>query len=541
MQSSFPATARLRHLLAALATVFAVLYAALILPGHAVLLGRDSFLFWDGIYRVASGQVPHVDFEVALGALNFWGPAAFWDAASPFMALPIYFFVSGLILSVVCALLVHGRTGRWTGLVAVLLIAALGAGLTEFSSSEASYHGYYRRIGGATFVLLSLYPFVSTGQSSGRRVIADGVLLAVLLYVALFTKISYAAVDLVLLGMAAVLWPATRRPIVLATALLLVAVGLTEAAAPGIVVGYARNLALVQAAHGPWRLGIVPEELTDAPNLFLVVAPLVVLAWRTPLRRERAAALLFGATVVAGWHVLDGLDAGHRGWAGTAGLAVGCCGVLELAGSGAPADRRLRAAALVALVCTLMLSSPLVVSAARSIQDHNLAPQDASSEPLFGRRLVVPRRLLDEPSAVADEAARASPGISRAEYLTTGVELIAAAALSPADSRLFVFDLANPFSMLCGLPPPRNTKLYVHVDYNISAACKPRARTLLGDVTVVMVPIFPVAPRYCRFLLGEYGPFLTTEFREAGRNRAWVLYERVVPGGVEGDILECGG
>jgi hypothetical protein len=55
-------------------TAFAVvLTAALLIPGKTFVttMPQDVFIFIDGAYRLAHGQVPHLDFQTPLGALGF--------------------------------------------------------------------------------------------------------------------------------------------------------------------------------------------------------------------------------------------------------------------------------------------------------------------------------------------------------------------------------------------------------------------------------------------------------------------------------------
>jgi hypothetical protein len=71
------------------AAAFAMLLA---LPGQTITTAyvNDLFIFIDGAYRVASGQVPNRDFHTALGPLVYYVPAlGYWLSGDLGGAMPV--------------------------------------------------------------------------------------------------------------------------------------------------------------------------------------------------------------------------------------------------------------------------------------------------------------------------------------------------------------------------------------------------------------------------------------------------------------------
>lgn len=120
--------------------VFAVIVVALLIVPLSLPVGPmywDTFIYYDGIIRVLDGQIPSVDFEAPVGALNYWLVTALYSLfpkAQPLLLVHFSFLIITLPIIAVIAREAAKRSA-WAGfgvLLPFLFFAALPFDTIDF-------------------------------------------------------------------------------------------------------------------------------------------------------------------------------------------------------------------------------------------------------------------------------------------------------------------------------------------------------------------------------------------------------------------------
>ena len=264
-------------LLALAAVVLFYFWNNLLAPGalFASFMAHDNFIFIDGVHRVWDGCVPHLDFVTGLGFLNFVGPAL----AQPFtdsevMAL-LHYQMWWVVLAVGFSLYL-GITRLHNASTIVLLVysaAIVGApsniGDNRFLITMAMF---YNRYGWAllTFAFLILLP---RRKSSKWLDTLDACMLAAILFLSAYTKITYFVAIAGMYGLAALLY---RREFLLkfvaGGTLFLVLAGLIELLWPGIHAAYFVDLKQLSAASNGAKFNVL-SGIFDMPREIRLLHP----------------------------------------------------------------------------------------------------------------------------------------------------------------------------------------------------------------------------------------------------------------------------
>jgi hypothetical protein len=178
--------------------LFAIYAFCTLFPGviFTNMMAHDNFVFIDGIHRIWSGHIPHLDFSTALGALNFLWPAIFGlitdSEFKAFLLQQISFLALILGLSVYIS---RTRLNYFCSIVLLIYMAAIvGAPVAiGFPGSFVTYALYYNRFGWA-LVVVSFLMFLPVNH---LRTLKEGTwrfeacFEAFVLWIAFYTKITY--------------------------------------------------------------------------------------------------------------------------------------------------------------------------------------------------------------------------------------------------------------------------------------------------------------------------------------------------------------
>lgn len=183
----------LAQLAAFLIAVFAAMAAGAVLKG-GLYVGKhegDTLHLMQIVFRMADGQVPHLDFMTPIGALAFWpiaalvkagmgiGMAVLWaQVGIALVFLPMVMWVAWTRLSL--------RVGALFGLFVMVLLLALVHGGTE-RSVTISMH-YNRQAWAAAFVAIvaAVLP-----PLRGRTALIDGVIIGLMVCMMAMIKMTY--------------------------------------------------------------------------------------------------------------------------------------------------------------------------------------------------------------------------------------------------------------------------------------------------------------------------------------------------------------
>ncbi len=488
---------------------FALLLALLLaLPARTITTAyvNDVLIFLDGANRIAFGQVPNRDFHTALGPLVYYIPAlGLWLSGRMGGALPVGM---GVLILVLAPVFMHVLGSRLRPILALpfgaflLLILAIPANLGDPLSS-VSFAMYYNRIGWVVLALLAvmyLHP-LGKGAAPWWR---DASCAAILVLVALYTKITYAPPAFALLVLIA--FDAVQRRWA-GAALALVGCGmlLVELVWRGSF-AHVQDLIDTARVSGERNLALfVRVVLNNFSDLVLAALLAGIALYRTRrlldgcfyvlcigsgvlIISQNAHAwgiiTLFAAGVVAAETCLRG-DTGSSRYPRVLSGAPLLFWVLVLPGLGKHAV----AMGLYAALAITGFGTPLAL------------PQFGDVR--FGRLW--------------------SPGDNGFTELYVGNFAEGAALLGGIENpeRVLVLDFSNPISAGMGLVPPRGDISWMHWGRNLDAENHPAPQELFADVALIMIPKIGINSGQLEKL---YGPFIAQHYSKFAETDGWTVY-----------------
>jgi hypothetical protein len=487
--------------------------ALLVAPGQTVIsvYANDLFIFLDGAWRVASGQVPNRDFHTALGPLVYLLPAAGYRLTGSLgLAMPV---AMALVLAIMVPPMAWILASRVRPLLAIpfaaflLLVVAVPMNLGE-AVSALSFAMFYNRVGWAGLALLVVMA-LPPGRAGPGRVAADALSAAVLAGLMLATKITYGAVALGFLAL--FLLDAGHRRWALAALAVVAGAGLAAEAAWGIAAAHVADLSLAGAVSGGLRGGVLVVADAALRNL----ADLVLFGLLAGLALRRAPswhdALLYAACVVSGLLVMV---QNSQGW-GVLTLHGGALVAAERimrADPPSPMERRpVLAAGTPLFVLALLL--PTIVHCATALGLHAWL---ASERPVGRYALPGYDRIRIAQLWPVDDH-----GFSTAfrDGLAEG-----AAAMADLDPRrIVVLDFVNAFSAGLGVAPPRGDSSWLHWGRNVNERHHIPPERLLGDARIVLRARPGINGDA---LWAVYGSYVSEHFTLARETPAWEVYRR---------------
>lgn len=220
---------------------------ALALAVTTIPYGRSiwDFLFLlDGAYRISLGQIPHVDFISPVGSLSLYLTFAaerLFPNGNPFVGLHAIVWLS--MLPIVAALAPRFRSGL--GFAAALALLALmtltPVTLDSTHLSEISYFASYNRFASGLLFLVGLWLVLPKSRH-------DGLLLAYILTLLFFLKITAAMAAAGIIVAAVILGRARARVLLIALAGLVAALTIVNMTS-GLVTAYLRDVQTMSAVN----------------------------------------------------------------------------------------------------------------------------------------------------------------------------------------------------------------------------------------------------------------------------------------------------
>ena len=209
--------------------------------GHAIW---DFLFLLDGAYRISIGQVPHVDFVSPVGPASLYLTLAaerLLPTANPFVSLHALAFL--LALPALAVLVPRFRSGAETtgalALLAVIMLVPFTLDSTHLS--EISYFASYNRFASGFLFLVGLWYVLPKDRT-------DGLLLAFLITLLFFLKITAAAAALGIVLTAVVLGRAPLRTLLIAVTGLILAAAVVDVPS-GMVAGYLADVIYMSALN----------------------------------------------------------------------------------------------------------------------------------------------------------------------------------------------------------------------------------------------------------------------------------------------------
>jgi hypothetical protein len=490
--------------------------------GIATPLGsfaNDNFFLLDNAYRVAQGQVPHVDFSSA------WGPVIFLIEATGLVLSGMH--PSGLgyanavfgPLFAIWAFLV--ARNRWnstvacaTGVYTLLLIAApfvLGVYARDFGYAMIYNRYAYAVLG---IVLLDCAGDMLGTKPRGTSGTLLGVSTGAALGVLVFLKASYAIAGLgfiVVLPLAGSAGGLRRLALITGGFSVVTLLALSY-----LRFDLADMLAdLSMAAHSR-ALALEPSVLRGV--VCLENASLAVLA--ALLWRYRATILVLVTLAVGSAVLVTNQQLG--------GFPLDAYAALALVGTYAPGAGNVAKWPPAIAVLTALCVVPLCEGSAISLASAALhRPAHAAAAVLE-----MPERKTSVTFApVTGKVKSETGGVEYVEDLRDGLELLRKHLDN--NEGVLTLDQFNPFNYILNRPSPTGGFAAAAYDYIFDNAYHPTAERFFGSTSYVLVPKYrkPTSDRYeedgdTLALLRIYGPALRARFRVIAKTKHWVLWRR---------------
>lgn len=524
------------------------------------LMSNDTMIFYDAIYRIGAGQRPSVDFPTALGPVMLYLPAlGAWLAHGNAGAVEAASAIFALGLGVATA---RAGAARFPSSVVVILVSVVflvvvpagllggyeGNSITGFGGGGESVADgltlamFYNRWGWAA--LIPVFCCLAPRRDGAAPTIVETLLLAGLLTILFYLKMTYFAVGFAACGLLALLNPRPWRTLMTGGAATLALV-LVAGFATGLLPAYLRDVvfaAEVSGGRGSF-LEIIRINLHD---LLLAAAPLCILAvvgrlgWRDSLV---TACVLAGSLLVINQNghfvIMPPL------------VVLGAYGVARMAGPGGTGrdkvDRmaRLGAYAVFLLLCSSLLlnrSLLMIDQAYAAHREHLRGPTPWAGIPGLRGVYVMERESFLRDVRAADtedkrietfmrlnQMGRLQP-LRQQEYMET---LVAGAddlrrAIKPGES-IATLDMSNPFPFMLNARPARGSWLTMDAGRTVSAKLHPPPEAIFADADHVMIAKLSLTYASSLLAMKVYAPWLTEHYGERVETPYWVRFSHRKP------------
>ncbi len=501
------------------------------------IYGHDIFVLLSGAWRVASGQIPYVDFYSGLGVL-VWKPIqlAFvlhgYNADAIGGARAIY----TAVLGVWCLLLLRREAVlRWSVSLWFFFLVLVSAArpLGEYPT-WVSHAMFYNRVGYALLYLimidqLSASRFIAVdaselvqGRGDTQESFWTGFSSGAALACTLLLKISFTVAGAALLCLGLILFGVQRRHIagVLAGGLAVLAAAIAFLHFQPIAFLH-ETLILGHERQGlPGQ--IVSDSVKELGGVAFTLAAGAAIATRGFANRRVMAKYLLATAVIVGCDLF--CRATNAMWGDLPLAAFWCLSgaalLLSLPAVSAMTNWRRYTLALL-LLCPiaipLFLKDVFSTMYAASLTTRRQATLRFDSERL---RSFVPLDWKgDDPESINDNGSQL--------ILITNDGLHLLKALSGPVETISTISFVNPFPFALGRPPAEGGAVWFGPKNNVSAERPLPLAMLIGhpDLLMVQKPV-DAGVSEIRSLFNAYPDLLTADFAFVGSSQYWSLYRR---------------
>ena len=496
---------------------------------------HDDFILIDGIWRIVQGQHAGIDYYDPVGfGLTHIG-AAWWRVIGPDRSVLVLTSATFSIIIMLCAsfVLVNRLSflPRYCLLIgAVLAFEASAPSVYGWSVFMMGMAGYYNRLTVTALAVLFLHSFMKRHGRPHFGLIGDAIIVATLLDILFLIKVSA-----FILGMAVIIISevALRLHPFLAAIKRIAIIGLLLTimiAANFVIAGInPKSVLHVYQTAAVTRLSLASGDsiLRILKSWSLVVSVLLLVTYA---RRSPAVSRRTSVTVIGAYAIIQLCLNVSNTQPETIFLAPVCAVVLLSWRASrtsieteqqAPRQHwlsKLPTTALPAVMCLLVLA-PQMVSSAFGLA---LAARATSGlrVPIVisaGKGLAVPvLGGFGDAGRAAEFAINVNQGVEALQQLNVRNETIA------------TLDYVNPFPSLFGMPSPKGVPVVWALGYNQPYDSVLRARELVGDACIVMLPLRPtqVIKGSSELVIEAAKPILAASFNLVRDDDYWKIYRR---------------
>lgn len=524
-------------------TFIAGCYLLIVKPGgtYTSVMLDDLFGFLDGAYRLAYGQVPHLDFHTPVGALAYvlpyWGLKISGTFAGS-MEIASFIAASFLLLAalqVLCSRYAVGPAVLTLLYAALIIVVPMNVGVQPDQLSHAMFYNRYGWIG---LTVLFLY-FVEPRQQSKRLALMDVTSIAATLLFLFYLKITYFLVGLAFLPIMALVSRYNRRVTLGALTLLSAAIIAFELIF-GFTGAYVRDIMMMVEASSSVRGSALHNLAMNLTQCLMIVLAAGWVFWRRPLT---VVELAFVGFVLASGIAMLNYNTQSRDivhllavllWAHE---TLSRCRLSEETAF-AQAPPHVPASGVIFAGLLIFVAEPMVTRAwgmAKSLEGMNQVEATDLPAALRGIRVGGPPSLLGEVLRAEDrlelynkvrETCRTRPanGIEYLETVADGSRLLQ--RVETAGRSAIVLDYTNPFTFIMSMKPPQGDYNFFHAKRNISTENHPPAEQLFNSVDYVLSPKVPAHEPTTKLLEELFSDYLHDHYQLQAESRYWMLYTR---------------
>jgi hypothetical protein len=500
--------------------------------------GHDFFIFLDGAWRVACGQIPNVDFYAGYGVLVFfpirWALGLFhYDANA--MGLARAFYTAGIGVWFLWLSRMKSRHTESAVLgVFILVFVSAARPLGEYPT-WLSHAMFYNRLG---YALLFLIMYEQLGaflygradydlplEARDRFYFWRGVSTGAALACTVLTKISFVAPAVVLLALGLLIFGIYRWHIigVLSGALgtLLVAATLMRFHP----LAFLRETMILSHQRAHIGGDAVHTLVAEAGLELFALAAAVAVASFGSLSRRAANRYLLATVVILGCDIFCRATNAMRGDLPLLAFWGLCGGLLLLFTSVASVNRTAKQQRLVALMIAGPLAAQMFLmdfSSSAYAAYKTMSVRSNTQLPFDSPRLRgwLPQDWLgDDPNLLGIN------GTPLIERTNDGMHLLE--SLSRQDETVATVAYANPFSFALNRKPARGGAVWLDLDNNFSTRHPVAERTIIGESDLLMVEHSADREGYItQTVLSLYPDLVGQQFTYVGSSKYWTLYRR---------------
>jgi hypothetical protein len=516
-------------------------------------MAHDVFIFIDGVHRVWSDHIPHLDFITALGFINYMGPAWFGiftgNEAQAFLYFNLAFL--GLVL-LLGSYIAYTRLNVLTAVLLIIYLSAIVGAPVNIGepSSLVTYAMFYNRFGWALLILafLLLLPPLSNRK---HIFIADTLLIALLLFIATYLKITYFVAIAGLYSLVFALYSELRKKILFCAVVFAAGAALVEISMPGINLAYFQDMQLLAKANGGINLHLFNEA---RKNWLLLLTPLILLYYLTDIYSYRQDYSRHKHYVLVGFTYFISLFiiANNLQPSGIPTLfaIVAAASVILSRNAGTPVWNN-------PVLKVLMMASLIGFSLPEAIDRFSAIERTTRATATQNYNFPVPVFLKnhfyieERPTSIAALQAlentadhgvnldiyrdtlstpRPNQEIYQSQYvyvIAKGVERLESVLTKYGRGPIVNFDFSNPFSTILGTPSAKGEYSWYHGGRNISASAHGPADQFLSDATYIAIPKFPVSMKTTKLLESVSAEYRERMFKLVDDSFYWSIYRRV--------------
>ncbi|MGV7227610.1 MAG: hypothetical protein ACQ9IQ_03020 [Nitrospirales bacterium] len=541
--SKIPAT--LRNALPLLFYAAFVLSGAFFLiawPGNTILkiMTHDTFIFLDGAYRLANGQIPHIDFHTPLGYLTYLLPYFGLKISANFAgAMEMATFIAAIFMTLAAIQVLSTRYSSSSSIVSLVLlilivVVPMNVGETPTNVTHAMF---YNRFGWAAITILFLF-FIEPVQKSKILSLTDVVAISGILLFLFYTKITYFVAGLAFIPIMAMGSHYNRLVAMKAFAAMCIGI-LSVELLFGFTIPYLHDIIMTIDSSGTIRKGLLKSLYKNNLQYLLVGLTSLIVFWFRGLRFSEYVYILFVAAM--GIAIIN-QNAQHYGIPCLLAIILWAHETTRRETSKERKEVH-RSAGLVPvkfviLVLLFIFVSQPIIKRVHGMSAYRIKKSQieyAHVDALRGIRIGEKESLLGEVLNGDNrhelffklrDLNHKQP-LTQGEYMETvvdGVKLLK--NIETTNKSLMVIDLANPFTFIMSMKPPKGDYSFIHAGRNISTKNHIPAEELFQTVDYIMWPIFPMQKLTPELSETIYGDYIKKVYQISAQSDYWTLYAK---------------